>query len=351
MQMTATSDRQYGLLLPHFGTHASRDSLLRTARTAEQLGFHSVWVRDHVVYQPHEHEDPSPVHLDPFITLAAVAALTDRLILGSAVLIPHRHPIQTAVLLGSLAALAGPGRVIAGWGVGTYNHEFEAVGIGDLDRRELVQEHVEVIRQLLTGAKVSRRSAFYKFNDVSIAPVPPPGYSIPMYYGGSSKAAVRRAAEYCDGYIASRTPSHPLSLLLERMRTIAADRGRPVPRVVAIPYVVPGDSMRDAEQYLNLPALLEDSRRHFEPAPGESFETLADLDGAVLAGSPEDIAAGANRLHDLGVQHIVFDLRPVFDRLDQCVAVIGNEVLPKLQRQVLSQPVTAGERLGSNKGR
>src|SRR5829696_7529370 len=106
--------RQYGVLLPHFGTNASRQRLLDAAPIIERYGFDSVWVRDHIVYHPHEHEDQDRTHVDPFVILSAIAAVTERITLATGTLIPHRHPIHAALMLGSLDWIAGPDRIIAG---------------------------------------------------------------------------------------------------------------------------------------------------------------------------------------------------------------------------------------------
>jgi probable F420-dependent oxidoreductase len=321
---------EVGVLLPHFGQHADRDLLLQTAVAAENYGFDSLWVRDHVVYTPHEHEDPSRVHADPFVVLAAAAAITQRITLGSAVFIPHRHPIHMAVSLGSLDLVAGPGRVIAGWGVGTFDREFEAVGLGHLDRRELVREHVETVRQLLSGKTVSHHGS-YSFTDVSIAPTPDPAHPIPMWYGGASKAAVRRAAEYCDGWIASRTPYHPMRELITRLQAVAHKNNRPVPTIAHVPYVVPERTREEVEQLVNLPALLADCQHLFESVPGASFGSLEDVAGAVLWGDHHQIAAGVEQLQSLGVGHLIFDLRPVFADLNRSLKILGEKVLPLLK--------------------
>jgi hypothetical protein len=93
---------------------------------------------------------------------------------------------------------------------------------------------------------------------------------------------------------------------------------------------VPGRSREDVEHLVNLPALLEDCRNLHEPAPGTRFESLDDIAGAVLWGQPEMIAAGAARLQGIGVEHLIFDLRPVFADLDNSLKVLGEQVLPLL---------------------
>ena len=89
------ASRRYGLLLPHFGEQATRPRLMRAIQQAERYGFDSVWVRDHIVFHPHRMEPQDRTFIDPFIVLGMAAALTERITLGTASIVPHRHPIHT----------------------------------------------------------------------------------------------------------------------------------------------------------------------------------------------------------------------------------------------------------------
>ena len=142
--MITRGTRSYGIVLPHFGPHASADLLIRSAKRIEELGFDAVWVRDHLVYEPRPYDDPDITHIEPLVVLSALAAVTTKLVLGTATLIPHRHPIYAALLLGSLQHFAGTGRVIAGWGLGGHDIDFESIGMGGLDRRKLMREQIDV---------------------------------------------------------------------------------------------------------------------------------------------------------------------------------------------------------------
>ena len=138
----------YGLLLPHFGEHASASSLIEGAKRAEELEFDSVWVRDHFLrFHGHGFEGSSATMVEPFVVLAGLAAATKKLKLGTAVAVPWRHPLYMAHLFASLDWLS-EGRVIAGMGAGAtlFKDEFELVGLGLDDRVDAVREAVEIMR-------------------------------------------------------------------------------------------------------------------------------------------------------------------------------------------------------------
>jgi alkanesulfonate monooxygenase SsuD/methylene tetrahydromethanopterin reductase-like flavin-dependent oxidoreductase (luciferase family) len=324
----SSSSRQYGLLLPHFGTFATRRALLDGARRIEAYGFDSVWVRDHLVYRPHEHEDPDRTHIDPLLTLAAVAGVTERVMLGTGVLIPHRHPIHAALLLGSLDRIA-KGRVIAGWGLGAFDHEFNAIGMAGWDRRELVEEHVRTVRELLSGRNISHRGSFYEFENVDIAPTPSEDESIPLWYGGPSLAAARRSAEYCDGYLATRTPRRDLIRRLAIIKRIIGDG--PQRPVGVIPYISPANTVEAGRAFFNLPALYADTAKLYGTPLGD-LTALGDLDGAAIAGPPDVIIEEVRGYQSVGATHFVFDLRARFQDWEECVDLLGQEVLPQLRR-------------------
>lgn len=322
--------RQYGLLLPHFGEHVSPEALVDGARLAERLGFDSVWVRDHLIFHPHGMEGQDRTHLDPLVVLSWVGAATERLILGTGSLIPHRHPIQLAGALASLSVLAG-GRVIVGMGLGSFDHEFEAIGLGEADRGELMAEQIAIVRRLWTGQPVTHEGKHYRFADVDIHPSPR-GH-IPFWYCGGSLAAVRRAVEMCEGYMPGRITLKTFARNVRRMRRLAGEQGKPVPTAAAIPITSPGRTREDALSKVNLAGFLEEANRHgrwIPPASGK-FETADDLEGALIAGPPSSIAEVAEGYHAAGCEHLVFDLRFRFDEWLECVQLLGEEVLPLLR--------------------
>jgi alkanesulfonate monooxygenase SsuD/methylene tetrahydromethanopterin reductase-like flavin-dependent oxidoreductase (luciferase family) len=315
------------VLLPHFGPHASGERVLQGARDSERYGFDSVWVRDHLMLQSTPLEGANPRHLESFMTLSAVAAVTRRLVLGTATLIPHRHPIQAAVAVGCLDFLAGPGRVIVGWGIGGHVEEFESVGMGDWDRREVAEEQVRIFRKLWTGKPTSHAGKYYTFSDVTISPVPT--RPVPIWYGGMSRAAVRRAVEYCDGWIPGQIPHADFDRLMSHMRRLAETARKPVPTAGVIPCISPAQTVEEGLRAFNIEALLAQATAIY----GRDFQSRDDLAGVVIGGPRDVIIESVRRFQASGVDHFVFDLRARFAEFAECLQLLGEEVLPVLHRE------------------
>ncbi|MBI3457583.1 MAG: LLM class flavin-dependent oxidoreductase [Candidatus Rokubacteria bacterium] len=332
----------YGLLLPHFGEEAHRDKLLVGARRAEELGFDSVWVRDHLVYEPHgEMERPNRTFYEALTTLTAVGAVTSRIGLGTAALIPFRHPLVTAQAVTSITHLVGP-RLILGLGVGAFDHEFAAVGLGRADRVELLRAHVEVLRRVMTEDDVTYRDAYFQFEHVTIEPKPLGG-PVPLWYCGGSPRAARLAVELCEGWMPGRIAMRTLEQRIQTIEKLSAAAGRVRPGIGVIPPTSVGETRSEALAHVNLPGLLAwaNKTRFAVRPPSGRFETVADLEGQLVAGSPDEVVAECQKFEALGVDQLVFDLRFRFDSWFEQVEMLGTEVLPRLG---IHGPVRGGRR-------
>ena len=330
--MIGPGTRSYGLLLPHFGEHVSRERLLRAGQEAERYGFDAVWVRDHLVFHPHRMEPRDRTFIEPFVALSLVAAVTERITLGTASIVPHRHPIHTALLLGSLEYVAGPGRIIAGMGIGTYDHEFFAGGLAGIDRRELLPEQVAIIRKLWSGREVSFEGKFYSFENVDIHPTPSAEDSIPIWYCGNSVASVRRAVEYCQGWMPGRVTVRTFQKRVERLRRLAEQAAKAVPATGALPITSPARTREQALAKVDWREMCRSAVKDWVLPESGRFETPEDLEGALIAGPPELIVEATRRYQQAGLEHIVYDLRFRFADWDECLALLGREVLPELRR-------------------
>jgi probable F420-dependent oxidoreductase len=182
------------------------------ARAAEDNGFDSVWMSEHLVFPgeipgtyPYS-EDGFPgvtsdtALFDPWIVLASIAQATQKIRLGTNVyILPLRHPIVTARAVVTLDRMSN-GRVILGAGVGWLEEEFDAMGVPFRDRGRITDELIPLIRQLWTDEVIDHHGAFYQFGPVKFEPKPRQR-PLPIHVGGGSPPALRRAGRLGDGWI------------------------------------------------------------------------------------------------------------------------------------------------------
>ena len=188
---------RYGIHLPQFGRAASADAIGRAALLAEELGFADVWVSDHIV-QPADQSYPSPYLFDPLLTLTWAAAATERIGLGTSVLVaPQYHPLWLANATASLDALSG-GRLKLAIGVGWSEGEFAALGQDFHTRGRRTDEILEILHACWTSDPASYDGTYYSFSDIRV--LPKPAHPIEIWIGGGSEAAYRRAARFGSGF-------------------------------------------------------------------------------------------------------------------------------------------------------
>jgi alkanesulfonate monooxygenase SsuD/methylene tetrahydromethanopterin reductase-like flavin-dependent oxidoreductase (luciferase family) len=323
---------KFGLLLPHFGEHAGRENLLEGSKLAEDVGFDSVWVRDHLVFEPHgEMEKPNRTFYDALTTLTAIGAVTERIELGTGSLIPFRHPLVTAAMAGTITQLVGP-RLILGFGAGTFDHEFEAIGWGDRDRVELVRSNAEILKRVFTENDVAYSDANFTFNDVSIEPKPVGG-RVPFWYCGATPRSARLAVEFCDGWMPGRISLGTMAKRIASMRELSAEQGTAMPTIAVIPPTSIEETREEALKHVNIPGLLAwaNKAKFAVRPPSGTFETVEDLEGQLIVGSPQEAVAEIKKFQDLGTEHLVFDFRFKFDRFFDQIKLLGQEVLPHLR--------------------
>jgi len=315
---------KFGVLLPHFGKEASASRLIDGSRMCEELGFESVWVRDHLLWHPHGMEKAGLKFVEPLITLAAIAAVTKKMILGTAVLIPVRWPLKLSQDLASLSFMAG-GRVIAGIGLGSTPAELTAAGLKGEQRVEILRETVEICRHIWKENNASYKGKIFSFDDVTIEPKPVE--PIPFFYGGSTRASIRRVAEYCDGWIPGRVPMATFDDRLKYLRTLT-DRKITLGN---IPIVCIEKERAKALAKVNIEELAGSSEgsKHWIKPPSGRFETIEDLEGLLIAGNPDDCAKEIDKFRQREVEHLVFDLRLQYDRYEETLRLISEELLPR----------------------
>ena len=175
-------------------------ALVGLAERADELGFHSVWVHDHVFNVGHVRERiGDKPYYEPLALLAFVAARTTRVRLGTSVLVlPYHNPIRLAKTAATLDVLSG-GRLILGVGVGAIESEMEAMGTPFKERGAFTDEAIEVMRALWTEDLPRFEGRYSRFAGMPFSPKPLQK-PIPIVIGGVSRAAIRRAARVGDGW-------------------------------------------------------------------------------------------------------------------------------------------------------
>ena len=221
---------RFGINILNFGPGTGPDSLARWAKFAEEIGYHLVMISDHVAVTPDVEEGfPAPFY-DPFVSTSWLANIVKNVELGtSVVILPYRHPLLTARLAANVDQLSG-GRFILGTGVGWAKQEFEALAVPFEKRGALADEYLEVIRLCWANEVVTYEGQFIKFKDVHTGPRPLRPAGLPIWVGGSSDAAIKRAARHGNAW-------HPYRFTLDwlkdealpKLRRLAASESRPVP--------------------------------------------------------------------------------------------------------------------------
>jgi probable F420-dependent oxidoreductase len=327
-----TAKLSFGLLLPHFGAHASVEKCIEGARRAEAYGFDSVWVRDHLVFKPHAGEGGDNNHIEGLLLLAAVAAATQNVRLGTAMAICHRHPILLAQSFAGLSVIAN-GRIIMGMGIGGYAHEFAAAGRPDnLEGRvKLMAVNIEICRRLWAGEKLSHAGEYFNFEDVQLKPAP--ANPIPIWIGGGTPASCRRAVQYGDGWMPARITLSTYRKRVELIRELCDAAAKPMIARAVMPFTSVAEDRKEALRGIEISSLIDDvyNPSTWVKPPSGSFSTLEDIRGALLAGTPQDIARETHAYEEAGAEHIVYDLRLRYTDWYEQIDLLGQEVLPALR--------------------
>ena len=258
-----------GAKLQNSGPLALRVGIPELARGLEAAGFESLWVSDHIV-MPAAIESRYPFaadgratwpaetpYLDALVALALAAAVTERALLGTAVLVlPLRNPVEFAKQAASIDVASG-GRLTLGVGAGWLEEEFAALGVPFERRGARLEEWVSIARECWTGRPRASSSERFTLPGGMLC-LPTPAHAIPVLVGGHSRAALRRAGRMADGWLAQQALAQlapdELAAAARLMRAAAAEAGRDPARLRVVLRVV--DAGGRAEQLaLKLPAL------------------------------------------------------------------------------------------------
>jgi probable F420-dependent oxidoreductase len=267
------------------GPCSTREGVERIGMLAEELGYESVWVGEHVLV-PSPQVPPSPLApthaiLDPLVGLTFVAAITRRVKLGTGIIIlPQRNPTVLAKQVASLDVLSS-GRFILGLGVGYLEPEFRAVGVPLENRGRRSTEYLAAMRQLWSADAPSYEGKYVAFSGIDAYPRPIDRSGPPIVIGGHSAAAHRRAVAMGNGW-------YGWGLSLEQTEAAVT-------------------SLRSAAEAVARPDALGTLEVTVSPPRGYK------LDSAVVSAYAE-----------LGVDRLVFLAPPDSDSLDEVAAFVGQ---------------------------
>ncbi len=281
---------------------AGADELLRIAQACDRNGFFYVAVCDHVCVPRERAAAMRTAWYDTVATLGFLAAATREVrLLSHVYVLPYRHPLQSAKAFATLDALSR-GRIILGVGAGHLEGEFATLGVDFKRRGKLLDEAIDAVKSALRDEFPEHAGATWRFADVGIAPRPVQKPRPPVWVGGSTPAALRRAAARGDGWLPQGTPHAELpqaiSIIREERKRLHGD----VPIEIGT-----------MSQWLYV------GKRTFDVGPN------------TRTGSAEEIAAHLRGLKDLGVHHcgVRFRARSC-DELIAQIEAFGADVAPLL---------------------
>ena len=313
---------EYGFTLPTRGSLATLEAMRAQVRQGEEAGFGLVGVSDHVV-MPRDIRSRYPYSasglfnpgagewLEQLTLLSYLAGQSSTIgLLTSVMVLPHRSPVVTAKMLATIDVLSG-GRLLVGCGVGWLKEEFEALEAPPYEERGAVaDEYIRAFRELWTSESPTFDGRYVRFSDVVFAPKPERKPHPPIWIGGESPAAVRRAARLGDGwYPHSGNPSHPLgtpeqvSEALGRLRHYTEEAGRD-PAEIDIGYA---------------------ASWAYDPGAGAPSSGQR----TTLTGDAEQIAGDIRAFQQVGVRHLVLGFqRPTLDETLEHMERFMSEVAP-----------------------
>ncbi len=274
---------KFGVCIPHYGRAIDTESLTEMAVRAEEIGFDSVWVTDHIIV-PHVLPDRPPEivyrhnMLEPITLLAHLGAVTKRVNLGtSVVILPYRNPVILAKAIATADVLSN-GRVIFGAAVGWMEGEFEALNAEFEKRGAVSDEYLQLLKELWTNQTPKFEGELFSLNDVTFSPMPVQQPHPPVWIGGRSRAGARRAAKYGDFWHPVQIPAREVKDKADYMRNYCRRISRESP---------PQISFRCNLQF---------------------SDSLVAGDRGALQGTAEDIIGDIRDYADAGVSHIIMEI-------------------------------------------
>ena len=310
----------FGCTLPR-GTWTTPEDLRTFAIRAEELEFDHLWLSDHIViptqidspspYSPPgvSQIDPTQTYWEPLSALCYLSGCTQRIKLGTHVLVlPYRDPLLTAKMVATLDFMSG-GRAILGTGVGWLEEEFKALGLNTFhERGRVADENIRIYKELWTKDEPEFQGRYHQFSGIKFTPKPVQKPHPPIWVGGHTPGALRRAARLGDGWmpLGQRPPAElepeEIAELVDQLREMTVEAGRPEEAV----------------------EIAFSASLAFNPPPGSPKRTLT--------GSAEEIGADIILYQQVGVEHFIFGFQGEgLEQMLENMERFAKEVKPQVE--------------------
>jgi probable F420-dependent oxidoreductase len=308
----------FGLAVRNFvgpGETPDVDAILRYSERAEVLGFESLWAWDHVLLGV----EPAFPILDSLSTLAAIAARTTRIKLGTGVLVlPLRNPVIAAKVLASIDQLS-KGRLLVGVAAGWYAREFDAVGIPFKQRGRIMDRNLDILQRLWTEDRVTLRADEHNLREAVMEPRPYQRPRPPILVGGYVDAVLRRTARVGDGWLTYFYTPEDFRKSWDKVRGYAEEYSRDPTTLTATNQlaIYVGNSKADTQEPM----------RHWLSTEWDTAGWSDSTIDSAIMGSPDECAEQLRPHLASGVHRII--LIPYRYQPEQ-VELLASEVLPRL---------------------
>jgi len=280
------------------------------AKKCEAMGLHSFWVIDRIAYD----------NLEPLTVLAAAAAVTEKIRIGTSVLLAGlRHPALLAKTVATLDFLSR-GRVTLGIGFGSRENDFTAVEVPFKGRGSRAEETLGLVKRLWTEEAVTHRGKFFQVENLTIGPRPIQSPHLPIWMGGSADVALKRAARLADGYICGSSAIPEFPSLWEKISGLAISAGR--------------DPAKIEKAGLTFMAIDENKSKAVEACSAylQRYygKVRMDVEKNLLVGAPEACAERIKSFFSKGLDTLIIGTaRADLRQLD----LLGEKVLPLLKNR------------------
>jgi probable F420-dependent oxidoreductase len=298
---------KFGITIPIL-RNVEAHTIIEMAKKAEKLGFDSIWASDHILVPNQYAGRFAENRYDPFVLLAWVAVHTGKIKIGTSVIVlPYRNPIVVAQAAVTLDVLSN-GRLIFGVGSGWLKEEFDMLGASFHERGNRTDEYIRIFKELWEKDEPNFEGDFYSFSDIKFYPKPHQKPRPPIWIGGNSRKAIRRAVELGDGWQPVWLSPQEMERELNYLKSFAKESGREPSTLVF--------SLRNR---LRITGTNEKQAKKIE-AKEHPF---------LFQGTSEEIADYIQRFKKIGVSYIVLDVLARSDEeMFEMMERFSREIIP-----------------------